>query len=51
MAFYSDKDILKGTDNASIFLWFDNYCQANPLKNMIDGADSLFDELVKQKKL
>ena len=45
------KDVLKGTDNESIFLWMDNYCQANPLKDIADGSEVLFLELVKQKKL
>jgi len=51
MALYSDKDILKGTDNESIYLWMDNYCRANPLKSISNGGDVLFEELLKQKKL
>jgi hypothetical protein len=51
MALYSDKDILKGTDNESIFLWIDNYCRANPLHNLTRAGDALFEELVKQKRL
>ena len=30
----SGKDFLKGTDNDSIFLWLDNYCQANPQSDL-----------------
>ena len=30
--------------NASLFLWLDNYCRANPLKPIEDGADTLFIE-------
>lgn len=51
LAIQSDKDALKGTDNPSIFLWVDNYCRTNPLKDTIDAGMDLFDELVKQKKL
>lgn len=51
MAVKSGKDILKGTDNPSIFLWVDNYCRANPLKTPGDAGDALFEELVKQKRL
>jgi len=51
MANESEKDVLRSTDNNSIFLWMDNYCQANPLKQVSEGADLLFLELAKQKKL
>ena len=51
MAAYSDTDILKGTDNPSIFLWLDNYCRAKPLKRIDDAGDELFLELKKQKRL
>jgi|KBSMisStandDraft_5_1062788.scaffolds.fasta_scaffold132639_2 hypothetical protein len=29
-------------DNESIYLWMDNYCPANPLKRISDGAEQLF---------
>lgn len=45
------KDILKGTGNESIYLWIDNFCQANPLKDSDDAANELFRELVKVKRL
>ena len=51
MAVNSGKDILKGTDNVSIILWVDNYCRANPLQNLTRAGDTLFEELVKQKRL
>jgi len=51
MAFHSGKDFIKGTDNPSIFLWVSNYCQANPLKEIVDAGNALFNELVKQKRL
>ncbi len=28
-----------------IYLWMDNYCAKNPLKNVADGGNSLFYEL------
>ncbi|OFV92931.1 MAG: hypothetical protein A3H95_12600 [Acidobacteria bacterium RIFCSPLOWO2_02_FULL_64_15] len=40
---------LQQTDTAGMELWMDNYCRANPLKQMVDGASSLVQELaVKQ---
>ena len=51
LAVASEKNILKGTGNESIFLWIDNYCQANPLKDSADASDALFKELVKEKRL
>ena len=29
-------------DNASAYLWIDNYCRANPLKSIDDGGIALF---------
>jgi hypothetical protein len=46
-----NKDIVNGTDNASIFLWMDNYCQKKPLNDIADGAEDLSRELAKQKDL
>jgi len=51
LALESGKDILKGTGSESIFLWIDNYCQANPLKDSDEAGSALFRELVKQKRL
>ena len=51
LAAVSNKDFIKGTDNESIFLWVDNYCQANPLKDVFDAGIMLATELIKQKKL
>jgi len=45
------KSALEGTDNQSIFLWMDNYCRANPLKDVKAGGQVLFWELVEQKGL
>lgn len=40
---------LSSADQA--YLWMDNYCKANPLKSVDDGALSLFTELALQKLL
>ena len=47
----TDKDILKGTENAELFLWMDNYCRENPLKDVEDGAVELAAVLIRQKGL
>ena len=44
------KDILRTTSSASIELWMDNYCKANPLKTVGEGATTLFYELTKKTK-
>lgn len=45
----SGEDLLKGTDNESLFLWVDNYCRANPLHHLSEAAFRLSVELVKRK--
>jgi len=47
----SGKNLLKGTDNDSIFLWLDNYCRANPDKTLDRAGTELMHELSRQKKL
>ena len=47
----ANSDFLRGSDNESIFLWVDNYCRANPLKNLDDAGIYLAYELQKQKGL
>jgi hypothetical protein len=46
----SGKNLLKGTDNDSIFLWLDNYCRANPGKSLENAGAELARELIKQKQ-
>lgn len=46
-----EKDLLNKTDSPSIFLWMDNYCKANPLKDVYDGGVALSFELTKRKKI
>lgn len=51
IAVATNKSFLRGTDNESIYLWVDNYCQANPLKSVAEAGVILHFELVKQKNL
>ena len=51
LAIETERDFIKGTDNASIFLWADNYCRANPIRDISDGGYRLFIELSKQKRM
>jgi hypothetical protein len=46
-----NKDILAGTDNSSIYLWVDNYCQTNPMMRLDDAAEALARDLLQQKGL
>lgn len=46
----SGKNLLKGTDNDSIFLWLDNYCRANPGKVLENAGAELARELLRQKQ-
>jgi hypothetical protein len=41
-------DILRETDNDSLFAWIDNYCQAHPLEKVADAANQLTIELTKR---
>jgi hypothetical protein len=49
MVFMSFKNVLKGTERESLFLWMDNFCRTNPLKSIAQGSNELFKELKKQK--
>ena len=51
MSMESSKSFLEGTDSASVFLWVDNYCQANPAGNVTEAATGLKQELIKRKNL
>jgi hypothetical protein len=37
-------DPLGGTDAEGVLAWFDNYCAANPLKTIADGAVEFYHE-------
>ena len=44
------KDPLERLNSAEqAFVWMDNYCRANPLKRVDEGAQVLFVELLNQK--
>jgi len=43
------KDFLKGTDSDSIFLWLDNYCQANAQSDLERAGVDLEHELMQLK--
>jgi hypothetical protein len=45
----SGRNFLKGTDSDSIFLWLDNYCQANPTMELNKAGDDLARELMQMK--
>jgi hypothetical protein len=45
----SGKNFLKGTDSDSIFLWLDNYCQANPQADLGRAGIDLARELMQLK--
>lgn len=45
----SGKNFLNGTDSDSIFLWLDNYCQANPKMELDQAGIALARELMQMK--
>jgi len=45
----SGRNFLKGTDSDSIFLWLDNYCQANPDMDLDKAGIELARELMQLK--
>jgi hypothetical protein len=44
-----NKDLLKEPDGESLFLWTDNYCRTNPLKNLGQAGNALIGELLNKK--
>ena len=46
-AFYKNA-LSKISSEAQIYLWMDNYCKENPLKDVIDGGYDLMNELRKK---
>jgi hypothetical protein len=51
MAFVTQKDFIKGSDNDSLTRWVDNYCKAHPQGGVDDAANELAGTLVKKKHL
>ncbi len=41
----TSRDVLKGTDNESIFLWLDNYCSERPQQDLDSAGLALEQEL------
>jgi hypothetical protein len=39
---------LNKVDRQDFLVWLDNYCQNNPLKKVIDGAQALVHEIEKK---
>ena len=50
IAYSSHQDFIKETNNESLNLWVDHYCQANPQKNLDDAGKALAKKLLKQKR-
>jgi hypothetical protein len=42
------EDVSKGTNNAGLLAWLDNYCRANPLDTISRATDALVLELLKR---
>jgi hypothetical protein len=49
LAVAGGKDYLSGTDNSSLYKWMDDYCRANPLRDVSIGGNALAAELAKKK--
>lgn len=50
IAIGSDRDLVpENRDPASLFLWVDNYCRANPLKSVNDAGFNLAVELATKR--
>jgi len=43
-------DFLAGQDAQGITAWIDNFCAAQPLKQIFDAADALREELAKNRR-
>lgn len=46
---WKDNPLGKINSAAQTRLWMDNYCQKNPLSEVVDGGTALFLELMKKK--
>jgi hypothetical protein len=44
----SGKDALAATENSAIYKWMDNYCRANPLRDVSSGGNALAAELARK---
>jgi hypothetical protein len=50
LAVGTDKDVLAVPDGASLMLWMDNYCRANPLDTIGTGGKALYLELLARQR-
>jgi len=46
---YYEGKTLKEVDSQALVSWMDNYCQANPLDSISDGAKQLIEALIIRK--
>jgi hypothetical protein len=44
-----DESVTTKIDSEGLWAWIDNYCRANPLKQIVDAAEGLAAELQKRK--
>lgn len=44
VAMTKGSDFLRDLDGDSVFLWYDQYCQANPLDTLVDASEKLVKE-------
>ncbi len=49
LAVGAGKNFLPGSENTAIFSWMDNYCRANPLKDIASGGTAFMSELLLKK--
>jgi hypothetical protein len=47
-AVHGDNDVLRGINSESTAIWMDNYCKQNSSKNIAEGAEALFDDIVRR---
>jgi hypothetical protein len=45
----ANANLTAGTDYEGLYAWIDNYCRANPLKNIANAAENLVATLQKRK--
>lgn len=45
------QNILGGIDNYSIYMWMDNFCRENPIKNTAEGAQEIYLQIIKSNRL
>lgn len=51
MALGSEKNFLSNVDAEAVYIWTDNYCQANPTKPLVGAAINFMNEMVKKNGL